>query len=118
MRLTRKTFLGDYALDIFSEEEQEKAKNKAINKLGQLEDIEDEIGISLILRHRIETKVLKNYKSPLFCIGLDNKVHEVSFYKLVPDGIIILDGEHENEKFELFYKDYKKTWALTKEELL
>lgn len=92
--------------------------NLVVDKLGQLEDIEDEIGISLILRHRIEMKVLKNYKSPLFCIGLDDKVREISFYKLVPDGIIVLYGEHENEMFELFYKDYKKTWALTKEELL
>lgn len=41
-RLTRKTFFGDYAL----EETSEKSQNTAINKLGRIEDILEELNVN------------------------------------------------------------------------
>ena len=51
-RLTRKTFMGDYAL----EEQDQKSLNRAINLAGELEDIEAELGVSL----EVLFKALKN----------------------------------------------------------
>lgn len=44
-RLTRKTMVGDYAL----EEPTEKNKNKAINRLGEIEDLEEELECSVLV---------------------------------------------------------------------
>lgn len=63
MRLTRKTFFGDYAL----EEDSEKAKNTAFNKLGQLEDIEEELDIDLFTFY-------KNYKELLSLSGRNLRI--------------------------------------------
>ena len=90
------------------------------DKLGQLEDIEDELGIDLITLF----KALKN--------GIFAKHESKS------KGIAYIDGRNLEFKFEpvpvidvifpilknsntggtmLYFKDYGKTWALTKEEL-
>lgn len=89
-----------------------------VNKLGQLEDIEDELGIDLVTFH----KALKN--------GVYYKVIEkssVNYGKIFFDKYVIWgwnqssDGTYyaimqsELQAFNL--KDYGKTWALTKEEL-
>ena len=44
-RLTRKTMFGDYGL----EESTEQNKNKAINRLGEIEDLEEELGCSVLV---------------------------------------------------------------------
>ena len=93
--------------------------SKCIQKLGQLEDIEDELGVSLDV---LLDKALKNglwyhskQKGHLFvapsCLLL-NVFHKIIYADLVDKGgcrtgrlIIKLDK-------------YGKTWALTKEELL
>lgn len=77
-------------------------------KLGQLEDIEEEIGIDLIvlfeaLKNGIYIKELKND-----CPYWDFELRNVSGL-----GLVIFWGFCGN----LFLKDYGKTWALTKEEL-
>lgn len=84
------------------------------NKLGQLEDIEDELGIDLItlfkaLRDSIAIKnedgtIIVMWACPRFQIGLD---YETAW---------ILYGPLTEQKV-LNIKDYGKTWALTKEEL-
>lgn len=82
---------------------------KAIDKLGMLEDVEDELGIEL-------TTLFK---------ALDNGIY------LSPWGHKLVDFDFSNkalfyeyERYEDYYerqyfylKDYGKTWALTKEEL-
>lgn len=73
---------------------------KAIVKLGQLEDLEDELGIDLLtlmkaLKDGIYGKVgdsIEHILSPHLCM----KCEEIYIFKV---------------------KDYGKTWALTKEEL-
>ena len=69
------------------------------NKLGQLEDIEDELGIDLII---------------LF------KMIRDGFYIKTSDDILFFKNEDKYEmlkKYKDFTNDYGKTWALTKEEL-
>lgn len=92
----------------------------AIDKLGKLEDIEDELGADLLVKLRVEIAIANNIKrnkdTKVFCIGCDGSISEVSFYKFFPPCITVLSSV-ENQCFELNYRDYGKTWALTKEEL-
>ena len=95
----------------------------ALNKLGQLEDIEDELGIDLItlfkaLKNGIYVKLL-DYTKPIFKkviiqsynIDIKKKYIDIRRDKLY-NGVGITGGH-------LYpFKDYGKTWALTKEELL
>lgn len=74
-----------------------------VNKLGQLEDIEEELGIDLMTLF----KALREG----FVDGNGEYHH---FSNLFVDNIEIFDSY---EKVSLYLKDYGKTWALTKEEL-
>lgn len=80
-------------------------KNKYINKLGQLEDIEEELGIDLITFFKIYNadKVYIKGKDYYWKIRHYNR-HSISV--------------GTNKIICLPFKDYGKTWALTKEELL
>ena len=83
--------------------------NACVDKLGQLEDIEEELGIDLVTLF----KALKGiYIKP-------NNIYVGSPY--------LCFAENENRELEFQFKvvdtwykvkDYGKTWALTKEELL
>lgn len=80
----------------------------AIDKLGQLEDIEEELGIDLII-------LLKAVKDGIWVRHPYNSIDYEPFridywidYKTGEEGMMICGME---------IKDYGKTWALTKEEL-
>lgn len=79
-----------------------------IDKLGQLEDIEDELGIDLITLFKAQTEgfyvktvcgifsvLLREWRFDL----IKKEIHRITF------------SDH------YYFKDYGKTWALTKEEL-
>lgn len=115
MRLTEKInnrYTCDYSL-----------ASEICNKLGQLEDIEDELGIGLIVLY----KAIKNgiyviepiyEKDILFC-GVEKigwTANPRLFIRALPDEKLIIVGNQEYT-FEFALKDYGKTWALTKEEL-
>ena len=113
-RLTRKRKDGQYLKAI-------KSIDECVNKLGQLEDIEDEIGcdLSIVLKalrngyyyKSIKGKILFSQNSGLVPyqneLELDHKVKLLSEAILKPKSCICV-----------FVRDYGKTWALTKEELL
>ena len=82
----------------------------AIDKLGQLEDIEQELGIDLITLF----KALKNG------VYFENdKKHHIVALDLGCSGNYRLSYEIVDGLFESVYtEDYGKTWALNKEELL
>lgn len=112
-RLTRK-IKGYYSVDLRTclpmEYEQIENSNACVDKLGKLEDIEEELGIDLIALFRA-------LNDGIYVIE-DNDNY------VVEDGIRSI--EHwgcgwgittDMESLELLFKDYGKTWALTKEEL-
>ena len=118
-RLTRK-IKGCYCIDLVTclpmEYEQINKGNACVEKLGKLEDIEEELGIDLI-------------KAVELCKQVNNKkvVYTKENWGIVP--LKILD-ELELELFShrlyvnargmyvsLDLYEYKKTWALTEEEL-
>ena len=79
------------------------------NKLGQLEDIEDELGIELTKLNEIR-KAKKGYAFS----GGDIMVYRITEIDLIKGTVKgICDGCWNTEEI----KDYGKTWALTKEEL-
>ena len=80
-------------------------RNQAIDKLGELEDIEEELGIDLItfskaLIKGIYTRKFGDYSGEL-----------LSFQK----DCFVVGGGYDT--YVYYFKDYGKTWALTKEEL-
>ena len=81
---------------------------KHIDKLGQIEDIEEELGIDLLI---IAKAVLKGVyvKHPYNSIDYEPfRIDYVIDYKTNEEWILVCG---------MYIKDYGKIWALTKEEL-
>lgn len=117
MRLTRKNKAGNYVFN-FGITQDNKLLN---NKLGQLEDIEDELGIDLITLF----KALKEQQPIYYVNGSIIKFECFSneycyYYKDIDFKYKSLNIYKDICSLEesLYFKDYGKTWALTKEELL
>ena len=116
MRLTEKEFVKkDY--DIHEYDYQE-----CINKLGQLEDIEDELGIDLItlfkaLKQGFAYKFVQNDYNELYKKGFVKRLIISALFKYGEDYRLTLYDTLTCEPYCVFLKDYGKTWALTKEEL-
>lgn len=117
-RLTQKN--GDsYIFERLSDDGQlnVRLEDEPIDKLGKLEDIEDELGLDLITLFKAlcgtyavkedDGHVTEEWSCPRFqapaILG-----HGFNAW------IVIRDDEHRKI---LYLKDYGKTWALTKEEL-
>lgn len=103
MRLTEKNEFG-YILHIKSVDNplgnEIAIVGKTADKLGQLEDIEEELGIELTTLFRM----LKD-----------------GFYIKTETGIVFIQNVEQWEKLKQysdFTSEYGKTWALTREELL
>ena len=91
---------------------------KYYKKLSQLEDIEEELGIDLITLFKALTepiylyhnnKIIKEEQAPILLNFGEEDKKEYGFELYFEDD---LDVE------QVYLKDYGKTWALTKEELL
>lgn len=105
MRLTCKTAIGYCDMSIATR------KNK-LQKLGQLEDIEQELGIDLVT-------LFKALNNGVFEKDLDNNVSHTKIRGIEKYGLCAIWHSNIPEcDYTLEYKDYGKTWALTKEELL
>lgn len=116
-RLTRK-IKGYYSVDLRTclpmEYEQIENSNACVDKLGKLEDIEEEIGIDLItLFKALKKGVYVKFDSYFGNIGeLDIKI-----VKDNATGICYRNKKWYIQEEDTLIKDYGKTWALTKEEL-
>lgn len=122
MRLTEKD--GTYKEYIFGKDLHtisgiKEWNNPLTQKLGQLEDIEEELGIDLItLFKALSQKVWIKYKDngkevidQLQFVGFAKDEQNTDFNLLLGK----YDGAYLSTIFD--FKDYGKTWALTKEEL-
>ena len=92
------------------------------NKLRQLENIEDELGIDLItlfkaLKNGIYVKLDNLDITFIEQVSMDNVIEEPCFY-YCNENTINLGGLIHPSYTELYFKDYGKTWALTEKELL
>ena len=90
---------------------------KALNKLGQLEDVEDELGIDLVtLFKAIKQGYIydKFYKVDVMSVDADREQNLLvdfannCFYNCA------VCGKYDRS---YYFSDYGKTWVLTKEEL-
>ena len=120
MRLTEKDgkhYVSIAESVVFDEEQQ------CVDKLGQLEDIEDELGIDLITLLKGKTfeelfnevwikDIRTNKKGERIPYTHKARIYSYDKYLLIYDN----DCNDCVNRFEI--KDYGKTWALTKEELL
>lgn len=100
-----KKLLKDYDYQLIEE---------AVDKLGDLEDIEDELGIDLITFVKL-TKAKEIYDIE------EDSATTFTYIDFENHLIVCIDDfdEMSERNFEWSYrfKDYGKTWALTKEEL-
>ena len=104
MRLTEK--INNY---YFSKGKIESDHDEEINKLGQLEDIEEELGIDLITLHKlIHTKTIYSYGHTSI---MENSISGIQLY----DKTITIWNGTCHSKYPL--NEYGKSFALTKEEL-
>lgn len=112
--------------------------NKAINKLGQLEDIEDELGIDLITLFKAfkngiwskgsryhgcctenEPCFIKPTALELGTVWYTEKEHknDIDSSSEESGALCLYTHDYELEVYCVRVKDYGRTWALTKEEL-
>ena len=113
---TRKA--GIYVFDNISKTEDEyiEKENQMVQKFGQLEDVEEELGIDLI-------KFVKVLKAPEIYVKSRNEILEVPHCDICWDIevnkiSIVLEEDKNHTLYSIYHlKDYGKTWALTKEEL-
>lgn len=124
-RLTKKVSKIEAMLDYGSEyipSENCHSEFELYYKLGKLEDIEEELGIDLIT-------LFEALIEGIYYIDTNSYFQPDLFY----DGEMNLDDENDNFFFKITYyddvletkvidilsvkNDYKKTWALTREEL-
>lgn len=121
MRLTKKMCNGEY----LHGEASGYSTEICLDKLGQLEDIEEELGIDLVTLF----KALKNgiyVNNEHIYKGLDEEQNDdIQLFECrLLDGIkglgIIHTSMFKGREVvrDYLFKDYGKTWALTKEELL
>ena len=116
IRFTKKTQLcSDLRTGKIMEYEQVENSNACVDKLGQLEDIEEELGIDLITLFKVRqiywrikyidtgeySDIEKSYR-----VYLDFQNRDIKVYR-----------DYDEFGFNLDLKDYGKTWALTREEL-
>lgn len=80
------------------------------NKLGQLEDIEDELGVDL----EIFLKALENGFYRYRPTAINNVICFIAKPKVNMKQKCFTYGSYGKS----YFKDYGKTWALTKEELV
>lgn len=117
MRLTEKREDGHY------DDLDECVSTRCSDKLGKLEDIEEELGIDLetllkALKNGIYVKVGNQIKRTHWCISLNaNGMYgERETYYWFAYRVNGFDFPDTYERLKL--KDYGKTWALNKKELL
>ena len=121
MRLTKELPMGSYrAKTIYLEPNRN--EQECIYKLGQLEDIEEDLGIDLTILSKL-SKATKIYTKDLNYP--ENGVFDWDLFMVDIRNKMIMYNETEdylnndlNEWLKRPLKDYGKTWALTEEELL
>lgn len=126
MRLTTKyleseNYFADEISEDATEEELNEYLHSIITKLGKLEDIEDKLGVDLITFF----KILDGKK--LYGKDSNGRIYEMFTVQdmrcFFDEGAFIAYDPYYNsmqhdKRCYLHLKDYGKTWALTKEELL
>lgn len=89
--------------------ELERAIDQSIDKLGQLEDFEDELGIDLII-------LLKALMQGIYWKEKEGKQTDIE----IGDGHLKIhfnNGYMRDGWAVVYFEDYGKTWALTEKEL-
>ena len=111
-----KTFIDGVSVDYLTADLN---ASRVMNKLGQLEDIEEELGIDLItLFKALKNGIWAKYKT-------QHNEEQVIYLGMIPvrfryyPTISLKNREFAFECDKQYWKlkDYGKTWALTKEEL-
>ena len=93
---------------------------QCVNKLGQLEDIEEELGMELKVYHKLMNMLYcgKKYPNILYVKDKDTIVQvgilEIDYCK---KKIIFYKDKSYNEDYVYAFIQYGKTFALTREEL-
>ena len=116
---TQYDLIGNYNSNIEEFTNNHKLRNSVLNKLGQLEDIEEELGVDLIT-------LFKALKQGYIYEKLEDEITKRDVDMLdFREGIkgVCLDKSYGIDNYKQCYQTlkyingYGKSWALTKEEL-
>ena len=116
MRLTSERNDGQYLKKI-------KSIDECLNKLGELEDIEEELGMSLNVFIRCLILLDENNFRPVSITKVGNEdfylesITPVRFVVDMKNKMFVELDRPDGYEEKLRFADYGKTWALTKEEL-
>ena len=113
MRLTKYKPSGESMFPYRLKDAELSTELDSIHKLGQLEDIEEELGIDLITLVKA-SKGIVVYNESKTAIEID----VIPTIDLLNKRFIVWSGDIMKPYKTLYFKDYGKTWALSKEELL
>lgn len=98
--------------------------NKALDKLSQLEDIEEEIGIDLVTLFTVSKVFCKSEIKKYTRDDYGIKIEEILFSQIVKRDLMAINLQNKTIQLGSSWSfknykisDYGKTWALTKEEL-
>lgn len=93
-------------------------EGEALQKLGRLEDIEDELGIGLDVFHKLMKMDYCGDQNILY-VKDGNKIVEVGILELdyCKKKIFFYKDKNYNDDYVYGFRQYGETWALTKEEL-
>lgn len=94
-----------------------KDKKLAEEKLCQLEDIEEELGMELKVYHKLMNMLYCSKTNILY--AKDKEIVQVGILEIdyCKKKIIFYKDSSYNDDYVYGFADYGKTWALTKEEL-
>ena len=114
MRLTKKIGIDEYTSLREIDDNQVLLAHRRLVKLGQLEDIEEELGIDLVTFFKIRKHC--NDRKSIFIKDKGEIIKSDCRVELCYKSVAVHTGDYGADSYSL--KDYGKTWALTKEELL
>ena len=117
MRLTEKVKENDY-WDKFEFHYGQENTSRIIDKLGQLEDIEDELGIDLTIYHKLMEMLYCGEPNVLY-VKVHNEIVQVGILEIdyCKKKIMFYKDKNYNDDYVFGFSQYGKTWALREEEL-
>lgn len=106
-RLTKK-YLHIYVENTEIEQDRYSVNCRCLNKLGKLEDIEEELELPLDVYFKLQ-------KAEFVCVKYGNDVYELPIEEVLNDKHIVVVIQDETTSDELDFCDHGKYWWLKEE---
>ena len=94
-----------------------------INKLGKLENFEDEVGLSLEEIIELDSEMNRDLGAWVYLKNRDGSIDKYFTWNFtvitcLALGYFVLESHEEHEWIHLYFCDYKKTWSVDRRDLI